>query len=649
MTIGTLLALATAALAAASVAGPRAPRAWLAATLGGCAAILAAAMAVLIRGTEWDWTGALAIGGAPVHLRIDALSALFLALAGAVGGAGALYSREYWSDRARPDSAGRGRAWWSALVLTMTLVLSSANGLHFLIVWEAFALCGYFLITLDRERGEARAAGWLYLAASHAGTLALFAFFSLLAARTGGFELGPMRDRSELAPLLWLALFGFGVKAGLFPLHVWLPPAHANAPSHVSGILSAVAIKLGVYGLFRFTSWLPAPAGAAWAVVSIGAISALLGAALSLVQTDLKRLLAYCSVENVGVIAIGLGAAMLGAAHGDAPWGRLALAAALLHVWNHGLLKALLFCGAGSVVHATGTREMSRLGGLWRAMPWTAALLALGSAGIAVLPPLNGFVSEWLLYLGLFDAAGGPPAIAAAILPATIALCLSGALALAAFVKASGLVLLGAPRSRAASGLHECGWRMLGPMVALAGACLFAATFPTLLWRLVAQSVGAWRPAWSGAAPPASIAALGRIQLGLVLLLLAAAAALRRRVSSNGIRRAVTWDCGYAAPTARMQYTGGSFAAIASAWFRRILRPSRFLRRPRGPFPARADHVERAPDPVFDGVLGPAAGAILRASTIARRLQHGHLPDYVLYLVAGLAAVAAIVVIGAAS
>jgi hydrogenase-4 component B len=282
-------------------------------------------------------------------------------------------------------------------------------------------------------------------------------------------------------------------------------------------------------------------------------------------------------------------------------------------------------------------------------MPWTAALLAVGSAGIAVLPPLNGFVSEWLLYLGLFDAAGGPPAIAAAILPATIALCLSGALALAAFVKASALVLLGAPRSRAASGLHECGWWMRGPMVALAGTCLFTATAPTLVWPLVAQAVGAWRPAWNGAALPASVAALGRIQLGLIVALVAAAAALRLRVGANGLRRALTWDCGYAAPTARMQYTGGSFAAITSGWFRRVVRSSRIRRRPRGPFPARADHEERVADPVYDGVLEPAAGAILRASSLARRLQHGHLPDYVLYHVVGLAAVAAIVVIGAAS
>ena len=257
-----------------------------------------------------------------------------------------------------------------------------------------------------------------------------------------------MREHASLAPLFWLALAGFGIKAGFFPLHIWLPSAHANAPSHVSAILSGVAIKMGVYGIVRFSGWLPVPAGAGWVVIGLGAASALLGIAFALAQNDFKRLLAYCSVENIGIILIGLGGALLARSHGDAAWGRLALAGALLHVWNHGAFKALLFFGAGSVLHATGTREMSRLGGLWRSMPWTAGMFALGSVAVSGLPPLNGFVSEWLIYLGLFDAAAGKQPSAWVAMPAAIMLAMSGALALAAFAKAGAMMFLGAARTQ---------------------------------------------------------------------------------------------------------------------------------------------------------------------------------------------------------
>ena len=267
---------------------------------------------------------------------------------------------------------------------------------------------------------EVRAAGWLYLVASHGGTVCLFAFFSTLAARTGSWELGPMREQAGLAPFFWLALAGFGVKAGVFPLHIWLPSAHANAPSHVSAIMSGVAVKMGIYGIVRFSGWLPVPPAAGWVVIGLGVTSALLGIAFAFAQSDFKRLLAYCTVENIGVILIGVGGALLAVSNGDAPWGRWVLAGALMHVWNHGIFKALLFFGAGSVLHATGTREMSKLGGLWRTMPWTAGLFVLGSLAVSGLPPLNGFVSEWLIYLGLFDAATSKGPTAWVAMPAAI-------------------------------------------------------------------------------------------------------------------------------------------------------------------------------------------------------------------------------------
>jgi hydrogenase-4 component B len=649
MSPGALLLLAALGLVAGIILGPSRPRVWLAATLLAAVAAGGAALLGLAGGPAWEWHSRFRVGGEPLHFLLDGISALFLLLLAIVAGTGAAYAHEYWSDHDYPQSAPRGRRWWSVLGLSLGVTLLAANGLHFLLGWELYAVCAYYLITLDGQRRDVRAAGWLYLAASHAATLCLFAFFTLLAVHTGGWELGPLRERPELAPLFWLALFGFGLKAGLFPLHIWLPSAHASAPSHVSAMLSGFALKIGIYGLIRFSGWMPVPAEAGWVLIGLGAGSALLGMAFALAQNDLKRLLAYCSVENIGIILIGFGLALLGAAHGDAPWGRLALAGALLHVWNHGLYKSLLFLGAGSILHATGTREMSRLGGLWRAMPWTAGLFTFGAVAIAGLPPLNGFVSEWLIYLGLFDAvtARGPSAWIA--LPAVILLGLSGALALATFTKAGAVVFLGAPRTRAAAHAHESGPWMRGPMLLLSVLCVGLALAPALLWPVLARVATTWHAGWVVAEPPAPLALLGSVQLALAVVAGLAGYALWRLARANGLRRGLTWDCGYAAPTPRMQYTSGSFAGIASGWFAWVLQPVRQLRRPRGIFPAGASLIESVPDFVLARVLGPLGTIIQQVAGVARRLQHGRLQYYVLYIVAGLVAVAALVLYGGPS
>lgn len=645
---GPLLLLAFVALVTAILVGVRSSRWWLGLTVTGAVAGLGAALTVLLGATDWEWQSEFSLGGELIHLRLDGVSALFLALLSVVGGTGAVYAQEYWSEQHYPASAPRGRVWWSALVLCMGLVLVSSNGLHFLIGWELFTVCAYFLITLDRRRREVRAAGWLYLAASHAGTVCLFAFFSTLAARTGSWELGPMREQAGLAPLFWLALTGFGVKAGVFPLHVWLPSAHASAPSHVSAILSGVAIKMGIYGIVRFSGWLPVPAAAGWVVIGLGATSALLGIAFALAQNDFKRLLAYCSVENVGVILTGVGAALLAEANGDAAWGRLALAGALLHVWNHGAFKALLFFSAGSVLHATGTREMSRLGGLWRTMPWTAGLFALGAIAVSGLPPLNGFVSEWLVYLGLFDAVTGRGPAAWAAMPAAIMLAMTGAMAMASFAKAGAMIFLGAPRTKPAAHAHECGLGMRGPMLVLAGLCVLIGLSPVLFWPVVTRAVGSWRPAWAAAEAPAPLAMLGSVHVVLAVLMVAAAVWLWRKAHANSVRRGLTWDCGYATPTARMQYTSASFAGIAAGWFRWLLQPERTLRRPRGLFPDEAIRLERVPETVLEKLLGPVSVAVMQVSAAARRLQHGRLQSYVVYVVAGLMALGVLVLLGGA-
>jgi hydrogenase-4 component B len=646
VTTGLFLLISLVSVALSAVLGVRRPRIWLALTITGALGGLVAALRVLLGDGEWGWQSAFLLGCEPLHLRLDGVSAVFLVLVAVVGGAGACYAREYWSQQHYPASAPRGRAWWSVMLLSMGLLLTISNGLHFLIAWEVFAIAGYFLITLDTQRSAVRSAGWLYLAASHAGTMLLFAFFALLAAHTGSWELGPMRENPELAPLFWLALFGFGMKAGFFPLHIWLPSAHANAPSHVSAIMSGVAIKMGIYGIVRFSGWLPVPPAAGWVVIGLGAVSALLGITFAFAQNDFKRLLAYCSVENIGIILIGVGAALLAASHGDARWGQLALAGALLHVWNHGAFKSLLFFGAGSVLHATGTREMSRLGGLWRTMPWTAGLFALGCIAVAGLPPLNGFVSEWLIYLGLFNAAMSKGSAAWAAMPAAIMLAMAGAVAMASFAKAGAMIFLGAPRTPAAAQAHECGPWMRGPMLTLAGVCGLIGLTPILFWPAISRAVASWRPAWTAGEPAAPLVPLGLAQVALAVLVLAGAAWCWRKALVNGLRRGLTWDCGYATPTARMQYTSSSFAGIASGWFRWVLQPERKVRRPHGHFPAEALRLERVPETVLERIIAPVGALIMRASNGVLGLQHGRLQFYILYVLAGLIGMGILVLLG---
>ena len=651
MNPGGLLLLAAVALLIGIASAHRAPRVWLAASLAGAVAALAAAVGVLAGGETWNWRSEFLVGGEAVQLRLDAISAFFLALLAVLGGACSAYSHTYWSDAAHPRSAPSGRAWLTALLGFMGLVLLSTNGLHFLISWELYTVSAYFLITRERQKREVRAAGWLYLGASHAGTLCLFAFFAVLAAKTGGWELGPLRDRTDLAPLFWLALAGFGLKAGLFPLHIWLPSAHANAPSHVSAILSGVTIKMGIYGLVRFSGWLSVPPAAGWTVAVLGVVSAVLGVAFALGQHDLKRLLAYHSVENIGIILIGLGFAMVASGTSGANgavWGQLALAGGLLHVWNHGLFKALLFLGAGSVLHATGTREMSRLGGLWRAMPWTTGCFTLGAAAISGLPPLNGFVSEWLVYLGLFDAVGERSSAAWLAVPAAVLLAMTGALALACFVKVVGVVFLGLPRTPDATRAHECEKFMRAPMLALAAACVAIGLAPIVFWPAVMRAAAAWQPAWAGLDVPAPVVTLGLCNLAFAVLGALAALLLWWRVNKNGLSRAVTWDCGYAAPTPRMQYTAGSFAGIITGWLAWILRPERHEHPVKGNFPAHASFAEHTPETVLEKIVEPTGGVVMSVSTAVRRLQHGRLQAYILYLVLGLAALAILVFVGGA-
>ncbi|HEX9107421.1 MAG TPA: proton-conducting transporter membrane subunit, partial [Longimicrobiales bacterium] len=535
----------------------------------------------------------------------------------------------------------------------------AANAMLFLAAWEIMALCGFLLVLTEHAKPEAQRAAFVYLAAAHVGTLALFALFSVLGHQAGSFDFARMAA-ARLTPgagVFALALVGFGLKAGLMPLHFWLPGAHAAAPSHVSALMSGVLLKTGIYGLLRVAGFFEGPP-AAWgpALLVLGGASAVLGVAFALAQHDLKRLLAYHSVENIGIIAMGLGLAMLGRARGDAALAFLGFAAAVLHTVNHATFKGLLFLGAGAVIHATGTRDLDHLGGLARAMPRTAALFLLGAAAISGLPPLNGFASEWLVYLAslrtVFDVGPAPhPHIAAVAAPV---LALVGGLAAACFVKVFGTVFLGHPRSHHAQHAHEAPAPMLAPMLALAVVCVLIGVFPAALLPGLARAAAEWSglplEAVAGSAASVGASAVRVSAVAVALLAIALAVALlRRRLLRGPQPQAETWGCGFARPTARMQYTGSSMAAMLVGSFRWAFFPHTRVVAPRGAFPRRSMYGASVPDTALERGIVPALSWIAHLAGRARSRLLGAVQFQALLLVTGLVALLVWLAFGGAS
>jgi hydrogenase-4 component B len=610
-----------------------------------------------------------AAGGGLVGL--DALSAFFLVPVFLVGGLAAVYALGYQPQSRNRRTGRSAQAFLGLLVAGLGLLLVARHALAFLLGWEAMALSAFFLVAADGGRPESRRASLVYLLATHVGTLALFCLFALWRRATGSFALAPAQSLGAGAAggLFVLALLAFGIKAGMLPLHFWLPGAHAAAPSHVSALLSGVVLKMGIYGLARITSLLP-PFPAAWGGLALflGASSALLGVVFAIAQHDLKRLLAYHSVENIGIILMGLGLAMMGRSLGRPALVALGMGGCLLHTWNHSFFKSLLFMGAGSVVHATGTRRIDRLGGLASAMPATAVLFIVGAVAICGLPPLNGFVSELLVYLGLFGAAAGDGPLSVSGALAAAALAMVGALAVACFVKVSGAVFLGEPRSPEAVRAREAPAAMLVPMAVLALACAAIGVAPALFAPAVDAACAAWvGPASLNAPSIAEAAPLGAIGIvsASILAALALAAFLLARLdrARNPARRGAlpraaggaaaerprrqappTWDCGYAEPTSRMQYTASSFARSIVRMFAWATRPPAEPGRLEGAFPKAPRLHGESGDAVLDRFLLPAFKKVEGLSRQLRRFQQGLTQQYVLYILAALVALLATLV-----
>jgi len=607
------------------------------------AAVLACggATGALLGGWSRELSSGWSVPGGRLAIQVDAISAMFVIQIAVLTSLGAWYGLEYWAQRAHPLDGRKLRAFYGVISAGMLLLVVARNGVLFLVGWEAMALAAFFLVTTEDEKPVVRWVGYVYLVATRFGTLCIFAMFALIGAASESLDMdgwsralaSPLRDA-----IFACGLCGFGLKAGLMPLHVWLPGAHANAPSHVSALMSGVLIKMGIYGLVRLTALCAEPP--LWwgiALVASGAVSGILGVAFAIAQHDLKRLLAYHSVENIGIICMGLGVAVIGRSLGHPELVLLGVAGALLHVWNHGLFKSLLFLSAGAVLHATGTREIDRLGGLWRRMPRTGLAFLVGAVAICGLPPLNGFVSEFLVFLGLFRAGTeNEHAWLAGALGAP-ALALIGALALACFAKVFGVVFLGQARTGVVERAREVGTAMLAPMMALAAACLFIGLASPWVAGILDKAALAWagEPSGTGVAALASLVRISALGSALLLSALGLGIHLRSRARS-GPHDVGTWDCGYAAPGPRMQYTASSFAQWIVALFAWALRPEIRLRRGAGPFPPAGAFHSDVPDTALDRLLLPGFDLGGRLLSRLRLFQQGSIHLYLFYVLATL-------------
>jgi len=621
------------------------------AALGG---VLVAVQAVVsLAGQSATWRRGWPMPFGELALQLDPLAAVFLFPIAVVSLLAAVYGVRYLEPHLKDRWAGAVWFNFNLLVASMAVVVAARNALLFLLAWELMALVSFLLVLFEQSRREVREAAWIYLVATHVGTAFLLVLFALMAKRAGSMDFDAFAALAGGLPAgvagLWfvLALIGFGTKAGFMPLHVWLPEAHPASPSHVSAVLSGVMIKTGIYGLLRILTCLGTPP--VWwglALVAVGMSSGVLGVLFALAQHDLKRLLAYHSVENIGIIAMGIGIGLLGLSLNAPLLAVLGFAGALLHVINHAFFKGLLFLGAGAVYHATGTRNIEELGGVLKRMPVTGVTFLVGAAAISGLPPLNGFVSEFLVFTGAFNGLLLPTGrVGLAFLGVVCALALIGGLAAACFAKAFGIVFLGEPRRSDVKATHEAAPAMLVPMIVLAGACVAIGLFAPLAFRAVLPAVaGLCGPegAASVVAPAAAAAGWLRwvVLAGVGLALLVAALALLRLALLRGRRvdAAVTWDCGYAAPTARMQYTASSFAEPVTTFFRYVLRQRLHAKLPSGVFPRGAAFESHAPDVMREDVIAPIFLGFRAILGKLRGIQGGRIQLYVFYIALALAA-----------
>jgi hydrogenase-4 component B len=522
--------------------------------------------------------------------RGDALAGFFMITISLVTLAVSVYSIGF--TRTFPYAGFMG-FFYNILILSLYAVVLSANIFTFLISWETMAIASYFLVTIERDEKAGRA-GLFYAVMTHIGTAFIIALFFILYRYTGRMDFEGMKaGLSELPAGLKSTIFifsviGFGTKSGIIPLHTWIPRAYSVVPSNIAALMSGLMVKMGIYGLIRICMDVMGQGPEWWGIslICIGAVSAILGILYSLVENDMKLFLAYSSVENIGIILLGVGAAMMFKSSGFYALSSLALTAALYHVLNHALFKSGLFLGAGSVITSTGSGNMEAMGGLLKRMPYTGLFFLIGSLSICALPPLNGFVSEWLTYQSLLLGFQAPSVTAKIVSPlGGAALALTGALAAAGFVKAFGISFLGMPRGDQARQAKEASPAMILGMACLAVPCLLFGIFPAAAMSLLVSAVysitGAstlvTRQGILGIPQTSATLSPVSILITMVVMLVAAVLFIRLAGGKRKTAYADSWDCGIPGLTSRMQYTATAFTKPLRIIYKRIYLPSRDL------------------------------------------------------------------------
>jgi formate hydrogenlyase subunit 3/multisubunit Na+/H+ antiporter MnhD subunit len=608
-----------------------------------CLAVAALAAFFLLSG-QAPQTTILPLGlpDLPFHLRLDALSAFFLLLLGVAGAGISIFSAGYFRV-GEGTSPGLLGLQYHVFLASMAMVMLADDAYLFMVAWETMALSSYFLVTSQHRIPEIRRAGFLYLLMAHVGALCILLCFGVLQGGSWQFTFDAMRH-ATLTPFLattafLLALLGFGAKAGLVPLHVWLPEAHPAAPSPVSAMMSGIMLKTAIYGILRISFDLLHVRFWQWGVLvlALGLFSAIYGAIFAAVQSDMKRLLAYSSIENIGIIFTGIGLSILFETCHLHLFAALALCAALVHSLNHSLFKSLLFLTTGSVLHATGQRNLGKLGGLIRRMPWVATIALIGTLAIAGLPPLNGFVSEWLLLQSFLLTPQIPHAFVNMFVPLGAAvLALTAALAAYVMVKFYGVVFLGQPREASLADAHDASWLERIGLLWLALGCIAIGVVPQLALRPAAGVTGMLlgatiHPAGSlwFIAPIDSRQASysGVILLAGIIGVVGITFLLVRLLAHGRMRRVPAWDCGYPHQTARMQDTAEGFGQPIRHMFGAFFRMERELPTPTDNPPIYRMRIE---DRIWRALYLPIARATQKIADMVSIMQSGSLSIYLL-------------------